>query len=201
MSGAGGERVRPLRSETRRRVLDAAYDVFAEHGIAASSLRDVARAAGLTKGAIYSSFTGKDELVLTLMEERVLDRLGTALGRFAAEDDHERAAAVAGRTVAEGTRDDPAAHRLLMEYFALSHRDPERRAGLRLRRREAREAVTRGLTRLRDESDVPLPLPPAEIAVVLMALSNGLALESGIDPDAVPDDLLGRLLAAVVRGA
>ena len=196
----GTGRVRPTRVQTRRRVLDAAYVVFAEHGIAASSLSDVARAAGLTKGAIYSSFSGKDELVLTLMEERVLDRLGAALARFTAEADHERAAVVAGRTVVEGTRDDPAAHRLLMEFFAMSHRDPERREGLRRRRGEAREAVTRALVRLRDEAGLRLPLPPAETAIMLMALSNGLALESGIDPDAVPDDLLGRLLTAVMRG-
>jgi hypothetical protein len=32
------------------------------------------------------------------------------------------------------------------------------------------------------------------MAVVLFALSNGLAVESGMDPDAVPDDLLPRVM-------
>jgi AcrR family transcriptional regulator len=198
VNGGRAARVRPTREQTRRRVLDAAFAVFSEHGIAASSLADVAEAAGLTKGAIYSSFAGKDELVLALMEERVLDRLAAAIGEFDAVPDHRQGAVAAGRVVAEATREDPAPHRLLMEYFATTHRDPARREGLRRRRREAREAVGRALTRLRDESGVRLPLPPEETAVVLMALSNGLAIEGGIDPEAVPPDLLGRLLGAMV---
>lgn len=198
VNGGRAERVRPTREQTRRRVLDAALATFAEHGIAASSLADVADAAGLTKGAIYSSFAGKDELVLTLMQERVLDRLAAATRGFDGASDHRQAAAAAGRVVAEATREDPAPHRLLMEYFAMTHRDPAGRDGLRRRRREVREAVGRALTRLRDESGVRLPLPPEETAVVLMALSNGLAIEGGIDPEAVPADLLGRLLGAMV---
>lgn len=201
VNGGRADRVRPTREQTRRRVLDAAFAVFSEHGIAASSLADVADAAGLTKGAIYSSFAGKDELVLALMEERVLDRLAAAIARFDGASDHRQAAASAGRVVVDATREDPAPHRLLMEYFAMTHRDPDRREGLRRRRREARDAVTRALERLRDEAGVRLPLPPEEVAVVIMALSNGLAIEGGIDPDAVPDDLLGRLLAAVVGGS
>jgi hypothetical protein len=35
------------------------------------------------------------------------------------------------------------------------------------------------------------------MAVVLLALSNGLAVESQIDPDAVPADLLGRVLGLI----
>lgn len=205
MADGEGERTaggRPTRAETRRRVLDAAYAVFGERGIAASSLSDVAAAAGLTKGAIYSSFTGKDEMVLALMEERVLARATGAVAGFpSSAGDHEQAVSEVGRTVVEASRDDATAHRLLMEYFAMSHRDPGRRAGLRRSRRAAREAVTGVLVGLRDEQGLPLPLPPEELAIVVMALSNGLAIESGIDPDAVPDDLLGRLFAAVVRGA
>lgn len=33
-------------------------------------------------------------------------------------------------------------------------------------------------------------MPADELAVEVLALSNGLALEDGIDPDAVRDDLL-----------
>ncbi len=68
-------RSRPTRAQTRARVLRAAGQVFAERGYERSSLDDVAAAAGLTKGAIYSSFSGKEELFYALMEERINERL------------------------------------------------------------------------------------------------------------------------------
>ena len=151
------ERVRPPRSETRRRVLDAAFTTFGERGIAATSLNEVAAAAGLTKGAVYSNFASKDELVLALMEEHVAHRLQGAL----------------------------AAH------------DPDKQAALRARRREARETITRALIRIAEMLDDELPLPAPQFAVVLMALSNGLAVEAEIDPEAVPEDLLARVLTLI----
>src|ERR1700689_5137899 len=68
-------RVRPTRADTRARLLHAAGDVFAERGYDRASLDDVAAAAGLTKGAVYSSFASKDELFYALMAERIGERL------------------------------------------------------------------------------------------------------------------------------
>ena len=58
---------RPTREVVRRRLLDAALQVFAEQGFASASLDQVAEAAGLTKGAIYSNFAGKDDLFFAMM--------------------------------------------------------------------------------------------------------------------------------------
>ncbi|RZS36552.1 TetR family transcriptional regulator [Herbihabitans rhizosphaerae] len=192
-------RTRPTRAETRQRILDAAIEVFGERGIAASSVSDVAAAAGMTKGAVYSNFTGKDELVLTLMEEHAMQRLTAALARFAEADDPRTAIGNVGAVLIDAIRTDAVWHRLLAEYFALSHHDPRTREQLRDRRREARDAVTRALERVSDNAGVPLPLPAPQLAVVFFALSNGLGIESGIDPDAVPDDLLGNVLALITR--
>jgi AcrR family transcriptional regulator len=187
-------RTRPTRSETRRRVLDAAFEVFAERGIATSSLNDVAAAAGLTKGAVYSSFAGKDDLVLALMEEHAMARVTAGLETFTASTDLAEALAHVGEVLVAAMQADAAWHRLLAEYFAMSAHDPVRREALRRRRREARDAVARGLTRVSADTGLQLPLPAEEMAVVLFALSNGLAVESGMDPGAVPDDLLPRVM-------
>ncbi len=48
---------------TRRRILEAAESVFADRGFHDASIDDVVRASGLSVGAIYSYFHGKDELV------------------------------------------------------------------------------------------------------------------------------------------
>lgn len=56
--------------ETRKRILDAAEDVFYEQGVARTSLADLAGAAGVTRGAIYWHFKNKID-VFHAMCERV----------------------------------------------------------------------------------------------------------------------------------
>jgi AcrR family transcriptional regulator len=66
-------------SETRRAmVLEAARAVFEEHGIEGASIREIARRAGYTPGAIYSYFENKDAIYGALLE-RSLDRLNAAV--------------------------------------------------------------------------------------------------------------------------
>lgn len=175
-------------------MLDAAFAVFGERGIAGSSISQVADAAGLTKGAVYSNFASKDDLVLSLMEEHAMARLSGALAEIASAPDPHGALGAAAAVLVRAMHVDAAWHRILAEYYAMSHHDPQRRDGLRQRRREAHEAVARGIERLTEQTGLRLALPPDELAVVLFALSNGLAVESGINPDAVSDDLFGKVL-------
>ena len=60
----------PRRQRTRDRLLDAAYEVFAEQGVHASSVEEVCERAGFTRGAFYSNFTTKEELFAALMERQ-----------------------------------------------------------------------------------------------------------------------------------
>lgn len=48
--------------ETRQHIIDAALRVFSVHGVSATSLADIAAAAGVTRGAIYWHFKNKAEL-------------------------------------------------------------------------------------------------------------------------------------------
>ena len=54
-------------ADTRERILQAAGDEFAEHGFQGSSLRRICAAAGVTTGAIYFFFQGKDDLFETVL--------------------------------------------------------------------------------------------------------------------------------------
>ncbi len=55
--------------ETRRRILRAAADAFAEHGYSATSLSDVIAAAGSTKGGFYFHFGSKAALGLAVVDD------------------------------------------------------------------------------------------------------------------------------------
>jgi AcrR family transcriptional regulator len=66
LPGTGGSDSR--RGRTRERLLDAAYDVFAEHGVHVATVEQITERAGFTRGAFYSNFTTKEELFFALME-------------------------------------------------------------------------------------------------------------------------------------
>lgn len=65
------KRTRQQALETRDQILDAAERVFAERGVAHTSLEDVAARAGFTRGAIYGHFRNKGELFVA-MTNRVM---------------------------------------------------------------------------------------------------------------------------------
>jgi len=54
------------RQHTRERLLDAAFDLFAEEGVDATSIEAVCERAGFTRGAFYSNFESKYALLLAL---------------------------------------------------------------------------------------------------------------------------------------
>ena len=55
-------------ADTRDRIEQAAVRLFVEKGVAETSVRDIARAVGLSEGALYRHFEGKDELVWKAFE-------------------------------------------------------------------------------------------------------------------------------------
>jgi AcrR family transcriptional regulator len=62
---------RPRRGrDTRHQILDASLSLFSERGFARTTVRDIARAAGITDAAIYYHFASKRELLEALFEER-----------------------------------------------------------------------------------------------------------------------------------
>ena len=72
------------RQATRERLLDAAFEVFAEQGVHASTVEQIAERAGFTRGAFYSNFTTKEELFVALMEREDGARLAALEEKFAA---------------------------------------------------------------------------------------------------------------------
>lgn len=58
--------------ETRNRILDTAEEVFRDHGVASTSLADIADAAGVTRGAIYWHFRNKGDLFAAMLDRVAL---------------------------------------------------------------------------------------------------------------------------------
>lgn len=57
--------------EKRQRILDAALRVFADRGFYSAKVSEVAREAGVADGTIYLYFENKDDLLISLFEDRM----------------------------------------------------------------------------------------------------------------------------------
>jgi len=66
----------PAGADLRARLLDAAIACFTAHGISATSLRAVARAAGVTPALLHYYFGDRDKLVDALIAERLMPVIG-----------------------------------------------------------------------------------------------------------------------------
>ena len=56
------------RGETRERVLTAAVELFAEHGVGGTSLQMIADRLGVTKAAVYYQFAAKEDIILAVLQ-------------------------------------------------------------------------------------------------------------------------------------
>lgn len=186
------------RAASRAALLDASATVFARDGFAGATLDAIAAEAGLTKGAIYSSFDGKDDLFFALQERRfhqLADQLASAMVLNATGGDQ------LGATVASGLPFDRRWNLLFLEFVSYAARRPRFRRTLVERLRQRRRAHGRALETLVGGSGTELRLPPERLARLMGAIANGLAIEALLEPRADAQALLADGLDALWRGA
>src|ERR1700752_4898739 len=94
-------------AKTRERIVTAAAAEFRQHGIAATGLADLMKAAGLTHGGFYRHFASKDQLVA----EACSAAIATMTERMASRPSRGRGQKVREQAVADspatGRRDTP----------------------------------------------------------------------------------------------
>ncbi|MEV4422965.1 TetR/AcrR family transcriptional regulator [Patulibacter sp. NPDC049589] len=164
---------RTPRADVRAGILEAAATVFADQGFAATSVDQVAAAAGFSKGAVYSNFAGKDELFFAILEQRSATR-----ARLAAEAEDAR---TVGRGLAEAHDADPAWIVLLIEFWTHALRDAALRERLEEHRAPLRAEIARAIDDLAAREGRQLPLPAEDLAVAAIAMTNGLTMERTAD--------------------
>jgi AcrR family transcriptional regulator len=181
------------RSQTRQRLIEAATKVVAEKGFDSATVDDIAEAAGLSIGGLYSNFSGKDELFLAVFDGH-LEWFEQRLEEAQSVDDPARAIADWFRSLGEGR------HQFLVfvEFWAYAVRRPKLRREFAKRMAQMRVAVARLLEARATESSGQLPIPAETLALLTLAVMRGLMLEKLASARAVPDAEVARLLAGVV---
>ncbi|MFF3247139.1 TetR/AcrR family transcriptional regulator [Streptomyces sp. NPDC002870] len=70
------------RRVTRRRIVDAARDLFLRQGIEATSTEALLEAAGVSRGAMYHHFASRNDIVATVYEEEASAAIARAVDRM-----------------------------------------------------------------------------------------------------------------------
>jgi AcrR family transcriptional regulator len=196
-------RTRSARAEGRdgrEALLEAAAEVFAQRGYRDASVDEIAVRAGYSKGAVYWHFAGKDDLFFALLDERVDRPIRESIALLESAPPERDMAPEASRRFVELLGEQRALLLLDHEYWSQAARDPKLRARYAKRQAKLRSALGKALAARLEHLGAPPPEAPEELAVALLGLASGLARERLIDPDAVPDDLLGDTFALIYAG-
>jgi AcrR family transcriptional regulator len=190
---------------TREEVLAAADRLFLERGFHATSVDQIAQAAGYTKGAVYSNFTAKEDLFFAVYERRMertvveLDRTLAASGDAAAWIE-----SVIADTNHRRGRDDRWLS-TFFEFWAHVIRRPALRERFATIHARLERPFVAALERHADEHGTQLGIDAQQVHMAMMGMALGLTLERLIRPDVVDADLGTRMallvLNELVRGA
>src|SRR5258708_7356218 len=142
--------------------------MFEEQGIGGASLQAIAAAAGFTGGAFYSNFTGKDELIIAMLEDHVeqtVQRNLDLLARHKNIADFIEALRTMDRSLQDPLGRSPLLHMEMILFVARAEkRRPELAKRLRARRKLITDIVETALT----NSGNNAALNPTWISAILL---------------------------------
>src|SRR4051812_49418721 len=180
------------KAQTRERLIEAAARVFAEKGFAATSLDEVADAAGLTKGAVYSNFENKEDLVAAVLKAHQ-DRQTGIRDEAISAGSLEEQQAVAARLFSQSVAEERDAWLLLLDFTTYALRNPSVYADFLARHRAGRQRIADMIEENAEAAGArTFKTNAARAALVFEIVGNGIALEKLIDPEGIPDDLFDR---------
>jgi AcrR family transcriptional regulator len=192
-------RTRPTRDDTRDKLFEAAARVFEDQGIGGASIEAIALAAGFTRGAFYSNFASKDELIIAMIENHVeqsIRRMHELLARHENLADFIDALKTMDRSQQDPLGRSPLLH---MEMILFVSRAEKRRPELAKRLRARRKLIADIVATTAKNSGRNGVLSPAWAGAVVLAMEDGFRLHRLIDPETTPADSFLRAIGDLQR--
>ncbi|MGW1771247.1 TetR/AcrR family transcriptional regulator [Streptomyces sp. NPDC002104] len=195
----------------RRQILDGATRCFSRNGFHTASMQDVLREVGLSAGAVYRYFNGKDELIAAIATE-ALATVRAAFERAAEEYPPPLPDVLLTQTLGDvlaggllgsgggsgggpGAGDEPDFPRVALQVWAETLRSPELAKALRQGFDEMHEAWSKVVTAYQGAGLMRADVPADRVARTLMALAQGFiaqqALFGDVEVEQVRDGLRG----------
>src|SRR3990172_1125136 len=186
------------REETRQKLLESAFSVFATHGYERATVDEIVCGAGFSKGAFYVHFESKEDLFWAMLEGRIdylQDTMREALDTTQSVADNERRILEAIFALDKKDKHWPA---LFVEFVAHAARNERVREKLHEMYRRWHRFTVQILEEGRKAGRVRTDMDLDFMASVTMALVEGSLMQSRLAPESVRlDDMvepLARLL-------
>jgi AcrR family transcriptional regulator len=193
------------REARRRQILDAASRCFARKGLHRTSMQDIIDESGLSTGAIYSYYTGKDEIFQAIADarhQREAELLGDALDSAELED---ALRALAETFVAELADPQRRLERLVsIDLWAEALRNPKLAAIVRRGVDQPRAAIADIVRRAQQRGEIPPDVDADALARILIAGFHGFVLQQAWDETVAIEPFLAttrQLVQALVAQA
>ncbi len=180
------------------RLLTAAIEVFTERGIEKAGVALIARRAGLTTGAIYSRWEGKQDLLLDALDVVLMQQIAQLL----AVGPDASAADVLGSLGADLMNREAAGDALMLEALVMARRDPAFRTTLRDRMADEESHLATLIDNGKDAGIIDPTLSTRAILTLCQAISLGFVVMGAIEkPTADADEwntVIDRLVTAAL---
>ena len=188
------------RARTRTRLLEAAAEVFVERGFHGASVEEIAERAGFTRGAVYSNFRDKADLLLALLDQRTAEQVADVT---AVVNQASSPAELFEALKARDMRHEPSPDWLMLrtEFWLYAMRHPEVRPALAERARALQEQYAGAIAAQFTAVGLEVPARVDDLALIVQLIDEGLPARRWIDPSLDEDtffDLVGLLYEAGV---
>jgi AcrR family transcriptional regulator len=177
----------------REQLLDAAAAVFAEKGYSGTKIKDIVKASGLSSGALYGRFSGKNELLIEAVVRQVERRVDGR--RFE------------GRTVGDVLVESGRAHGALsdaeatqLEAFIAARQEPQVAEAIAEAREQWRSTIAADMIRRAiEDGTADADADFASVVYFMESLNLGLMVQRGAGQYAPDADAWSRFLERVIR--
>ena len=189
------------REATRARLLQAATAAFAERGFHGASVEDICERAGFTRGAFYSNFSDKDDLVLALFDQHAT-RVGARAEELAAHTDLSPEEILAGviDVLVGSPREQANWHLLQAEFTLHAIRGPAARRAWVRQQDQLRETLATVVEQVARRHHLTLSVSPRQFVRLVQAISTGSTAPHLLQPRTVRRGALEReFLPLVLR--
>jgi AcrR family transcriptional regulator len=173
-----------LSEERQKQILEAAIKEFAQHGFHATRMEDIARASGLSKGAVYLYYKSKDAIIAALLRtlfawelrgaRAIVDAEGTATDRLLAIT----------RMFADELDRMVVAMPILLEFYAVAFRQSSVREHLGQMYEKFRVPLAKLIQEGIEQGEFR-SVEPDEVALTWIALIEGLTLLWVVNPHGI----------------
>ena len=197
------DRTRTTRAErqaqTRESLIEVAREMFLSDGYAATSLDKVAVKAGFSKGAVYSNFSGKEELCMAVLDSIHEEQLAGVVEAFSRDTDLDGRIEAFAAWAHEGLG-QPRWTALEVEFGAIARQSPYVATELVKRHREIRAAIAQLVRQVTTEAGLSDVVDADQAATTLLSLGIGLGTLRSLD-HSIDVSVFADTMRALLRGS